>query len=577
MGTSTEQFSRKGAPVASSSGCPFWAADSVWPLWLLALLAAVLLAMLWLAVASKIRTEAVEVEREIELNTMNLARVFEEHTVRTLASADQALSFVKFQRETLGVAPDIRALTESGVIAANIYNQVGLIDADGVYRTSSLRDFKHVDLSDREHFRVHIDDESSEMFLSKPVLGRATGRWSLQLTRRVNLPDGSFGGVAVISIDPLYFTAFYREVDVGERGVVSLIGLDGIVRARRSSGMEEVGQDVSSDPLFRNLKHSESGHFASTSMIDGRFRTHAYRKLPDFPLLVVVGVDRTEALKHFQARRQTYLTVGGSMTALIVALCALSIWIIRKQQRIARRLSELRVRAESANHLKSEFLASVSHELRTPMNGIIGYAELLETLSETEESRSYAKIVLKSSQHLLALLNSILDLAQIESKRMALTPTRVDVETLVGDVCATYRAVAEAKGLELRCEAPPGLSIRCDRIRVVQVLNNLVHNAVKFTETGQVTVLVTIEDDRCIFEVTDTGCGIAAELQEAIFERFRQGHDFDTRRHDGAGLGLALCRELAMLMGGTVSVQSQPGEGSVFRFVLPLAPEEEEK
>lgn len=132
MGTSTEQFSRKGAPVASSSGCPFWAADSVWPLWLLALLAALLLAMLWLAVASKIRTEAVEVEREIELNTMNLARVFEEHTVRTLASADQALSFVKFQRETLGVAPDIRALTESGVIAANIYNQVGLIDADGV-------------------------------------------------------------------------------------------------------------------------------------------------------------------------------------------------------------------------------------------------------------------------------------------------------------------------------------------------------------------------------------------------------------------------------------------------------------
>ena len=140
---------------------------------------------------------------------------------------------------------------------------------------------------------------------------------------------------------------------------------------------------------------------------------------------------------------------------------------------------------------------------------------------------------------------------------------------MVGQVCANYRPVAQAKGVTLACEAPAGVMLECDRTRLVQVLNNLVHNALKFTDSGRVSVHARLTPTHCVFEVADTGCGIAPDQLEAIFERFRQVHDFETRAHGGTGLGLALCKELAELMGGGIEVRSTPGEGSVFSVRLP--------
>ena len=194
----------------------------------------------------------------------------------------------------------------------------------------------------------------------------------------------------------------------------------------------------------------------------------------------------------------------------------------------------------------------------------------MHELSEGEELRKYAQVILDSSQHLLALLNSILDLARVEAGSVQLSRAAEAVDELVEKVCATYRAVAAAKGLALVCSAPAGQRIVCDRMRVIQILGNLVHNALKFTEHGEVALSAQVVDGNCVFEVRDTGCGIPVELHEAIFERFRQGHDFEARRHGGAGLGLALCRELAELMNGTVTLRSRLGEGSIFCLTLPL-------
>ncbi|MDY0048032.1 MAG: ATP-binding protein [Thauera propionica] len=539
-------------------------------------LAVVLLVSLWAAVLYKAKVEEVHVEETIHRDTMNLARAFEEHTIRTLGSVDQALLFVKYQYEKIGDRLDIAEAVSGGMIISSLFNQVGVINAQGVYHLSNIPNFNRVDLSDREHFRVHLDADTNAYFVSKPVLGRATGKWSLQLTRRINRADGSFGGVAVISVDPFYFTSFYSEVDVGKRGVVTLFGLDGIVRARRSGDMTEVGQDISRSQLMNLIKDAPAGHFVETSPVDGVLRSHSYRRLPGLQLGVLVGVDREGAMADFEARKAGYFRFAGAMTLIIVAFAGLSAWLLHRQRMISLRLRESQERAESSNRLKSEFLASVSHELRTPLNGIIGYADLLRETVEDEAHREYASVIFDSSQHLLELVNSILDMARVEAGEMKLKPEPVPVAALVAEVCATYQPIAARKGLALSGSGPQDeqTSIVCDRMRVAQILNNLVHNALKFTDSGFVRVSATVDGRSCIFEVADSGCGIDPRDQELIFERFRQADLFLTRSQGGAGLGLALCRELAELMGGEVMLQSEPGQGSIFRLVVPVAPKE---
>ncbi len=545
-------------------------ADGRWSLWSIAAIGLVLIVSLWTAVSLKISSEAAAEEELIRQRTMSLARVFEEHTIRTLASVDQALLFVKFQYEAIGDALDIGSAVRQGMIVNSLFNQVGIINADGIYHKSNLADFARVDLKDREHFRVHKEADTGQVFVSKPVLGRATGRWSIQLTRRINRPDGSFGGVAVISVDPFYFVSFYNEVNIGKRGVVTLVGLDGVVRARRAGESTAIGQDLSQGPLFRSLAESLAGYYSGASVVDGLVRSVSYRKVRDLPLVVLVGVEREEALAEWHSRREGYLAFGAGMSAVIVAFSVLAIGLLQRQRRISARLHDLKTRAESANRLKTEFLAAVSHELRTPLNGVIAYAELLTETQESEDNRGFAKVIVENSQHLLALLNSILDMARVEAGEMRLRPADVELKAVVEDVCSTYRPIALGKGVELVCSARDAFTLHCDRTRVTQVLNNLVHNALKFTDHGRVSVEAGREGSDCVFEVSDTGCGIDPSQHELIFERFRQADAFETRQHGGAGLGLALCRELAELMGGGITVRSTPGEGSVFRFWIPV-------
>jgi len=551
--------------------------DGRLPLILIVVLALALVIALWAAVIYKTDSNRQQVEESIRRDTMNLARAFEEHTVRTLRSVDQALLFVKFQYEKIGDRLDIAEAVQGGMIISNLFNQVGVINAEGIYHLSNIPNFNRVDLKDREHFRVHVDADSKSFFVSKPVLGRATGKWSLQLTRRINRPDGRFGGVAVISVDPFYFTSFYNDVDLGRNGVVTLVGLDGIVRARRAGDTMEVGQDLSRSKLLDLVKQSDAGHYIAKSVVDGVERGVSYRKLKDLPLVVVVGVERVAAMADFEARRLAYLRFASVMTFVIAAFCLLSVGLLTRQRRIAQHLRESQARAESANRLKSEFLASVSHELRTPLNGIMGYAELLKVTATDDEPREYAQTILSSSQHLLELVNSILDLARVEAGEMRLKLGDEKVSALVSEVRSRYLPVAVGKGLTLNATGPadPEWTIRCDHTRVVQILNNLVHNALKFTDTGFVRIEARAEGDRCVFEVSDSGCGIDADMHELIFERFRQADNFETRAHGGAGLGLALCRELAELMGGDISVRSARGQGSTFRLSIPASPVED--
>jgi two-component system, NarL family, sensor histidine kinase BarA len=216
----------------------------------------------------------------------------------------------------------------------------------------------------------------------------------------------------------------------------------------------------------------------------------------------------------------------------------------------------------------------MSHELRTPLNGILGYAELLHDDLPDGEPREFARIIHDSGTHLLALVNQVLQLNKIEAgkERLALEP--VDLRQLVGQVLNAHRSSARTKGLGLYSEiarATPQ-QILGDRIKLMQVLNNLLHNAIKFTERGAVTVSLAPCAEGLRFEVRDTGRGIAHEMQEQVFEKFFQVDSHAARTNHGTGLGLALVRELVELMDGTVRLDSQPGMGSSFSFTLPAVP-----
>ena len=248
---------------------------------------------------------------------------------------------------------------------------------------------------------------------------------------------------------------------------------------------------------------------------------------------------------------------------------------VRERQRAEEALRVAKQGAESASHAKSLFLANMSHEIRTPMNAILGYAQILRREGGLEERQRHAVETIESSgNHLLGLINDILDLSKIEAGRMELRAVDFDLWTLLEEIAALFRPRCREKGLlwRLQLDLPPRpLAVHGDAGKLRQVLINLLGNAVKFTDHGRVSLVVSVVDDGHYgFEVSDSGAGIDREAHADIFEAFAQHSEGHSK--GGSGLGLAIARSQAELMGGVLELESQPGEGSRFHFRLPLPP-----
>lgn len=247
------------------------------------------------------------------------------------------------------------------------------------------------------------------------------------------------------------------------------------------------------------------------------------------------------------------------------------------EQQVAHRTKALREASEAAtaaNRAKSLFLANMSHELRTPLNAILGFSDILSRdAGLSREQKETLSIIHKSGDHLLGLINNILDIAKIEEGRMVLESKPFDLAGLILDTTDMLRIRAQAKGLQLRLELSPDLPshIVGDPVKLRQILINLLANAIKATEQGSVAIRLRLKPDqteRLLMEVEDTGCGIAEEDQGKIFEAFAQAGSQD--KQQGTGLGLAIVRQFAALMGGCITLDSKPGQGSRFRLELPV-------
>ena len=333
-------------------------------------------------------------------------------------------------------------------------------------------------------------------------------------------------------------------------------------------GLEEVGPGVTYPRLLQLLTEEGIVNIGTQRPADWRAMMLQRWESPA-PEPTIIRLWNNAYIKLIDQRGK-----GGDVVSLALN--------ITETVRYQKELKQARERAEAANRAKSSFLANMSHEIRTPMNGVVGMADMLCDTPLTDEQRLYVETIRNSGEALLVIINDVLDYSKIEAERLTLHPETFDLERATQEVVLLLQPSARQKGLEILLDYDLFLPtlFRGDPGRIRQVLTNLIGNAVKFTESGQVMVrIVGVQPQdgqlaQVHVTVEDTGIGIPADKLEHIFGEFNQVEDASNRRFEGTGLGLAISHRLIALMGGHIWVESVVGQGSVFGFRLPLPVEE---
>lgn len=301
------------------------------------------------------------------------------------------------------------------------------------------------------------------------------------------------------------------------------------------------------------------------------------REIPSGPIIGVAEIYRDisddVALQVDDARSTVLWATGSTMGALFLILFGFIASADVTINRSKRELQQARDKALDASRTKSEFLANMSHDIRTPMNAIIGMADLLAETSLTPEQQEYVRVFRTDGESLLEIINDILDISKVEAGRLNLEKVDFDLDELVENSAQILSKGAHEKGLDLNCQISPEVpnALVGDPVRLRQVITNLVGNAIKFTQQGEISLHVenapeTGEPGHLLFSVSDTGIGILEEKLDPIFDSFTQADSSITREFGGTGLGLAICRHLVEMMGGRIWIESEIGKGSNFYF-----------
>ncbi len=623
-------------------------------------------------------------------NARTLDKAFEENMRRSVEAIDTTIRAMRMAWAHDPAHFDLVAWDKDSGLSRELALQLSYTDAAGLMAGSNLGPVnRSISLADRPHFKAAKAMAEDGLYISDPVIGRVSGRWSVQFARKLVTQGGGFDGIVVGSLDPMFLMRFYQSLDIGDASLL-LLGMDGVLKAGASQAGIPPGMNLSATDLFRAIQKDDRGTIVAGDVADHTRRIYSWRVVRPYDLVVVVGLSWDAALGDYHRHMTMFIGLGALLTivslgagatlirsrkelvlsravlqgavenisqgllvvdaeravpvmnaraaellglpegltypgvpfdrllewqmesgefdnepevrALVrsggigakdglyrrtrrngtvlefqtkvvgTGLAVRTITDITEQEHNARVLAEARDAAEAAARARSEFLAVMSHEIRTPLNGVIGVAGLLEGMELGEAERDYVRLILRSGDHLLGLINDILDYSRLDAAKLQLESVSFDPRALAEDMVTMLRPQAVAKGLKLSLRLDPAIPRRVigDPGRLRQVLINLVGNAIKFTDQGSVRMSLDLVRDGLEASVADTGIGIAPDAIERMFAEFTQADGSISRRYGGSGLGLAICRRLVELMGGAIAVESEPGKGSLFRFHVPL-------
>ena len=532
------------------------------------------------------RAQAIE-EWRAQLD--NLSLLLAEQTSQQVTSAFLVLDSIveSVQASDVGSADELRVKmgtlahfnslrnTIHGVQQADVAIIVG---ANGdVINSTRAHPAPAINLADRDYFQEHVKQLRLGVYFSKPVRNKGNDQWTFYLSRRLNGAHGEFIGLAMVGFSSTFLSQSYQRINLGSDASVTLSRRDFTLLARWPHADQLIGQVDASGASYQVIEQMKQRH----AVVQAGAPRHAQaaqtavRLIDDYPLIVNVTV--TDALYLAQWRRfSIVLLLAAGVSALAVA--AAFVMLIRSLKRRERNMEETRMLksvAEAANRAKSEFLAMMSHEIRTPLTAIIGFAELMAKPQAAGASSDAGAVILRNGQHLLHIINDILDISKIEAGRLHLERLAFSPLELVQGVQAMMGAQAASKGIgfDVALAYPFPVQVMGDPTRWKQILFNLCSNAIKFTELGNVSLTLWYDTARAklVCSIVDTGIGIPEHQHALLFQPFSQADSTVARKYGGTGLGLYLVGQLAAKMGGKVSVSSEPGLGSVFEVEVDAA------
>ncbi|MBV9859710.1 MAG: hypothetical protein JO038_06375 [Alphaproteobacteria bacterium] len=500
--------------------------------------------------------------------------------------------------------PDIWSVSENirqhvlfdNAASAPHLGAMAVTDQSGKIVASSVADPSGtVDYSDREYFVRHKLSPNLGLLITGPLKSRLTGQWALAISRRIDREDGSFAGVVVGTLQLSFFKQLFDGLRLGSKGGVSLLLADGRLIARKPLNEAEIGMNLGSSELFEHIKNAPAGHYEGPSVVDGDTYLFAYRQIADYPLYINVRTSKSAILAEWRRKSILIASVVLGLTALSLALCGALLAEFRRRgeaERIARTserelasksasleealagMAAARHEAEAANTAKSNFLANMSHELRTPLNGIMGFSEVIRDAhlgNAGSRYREYAADIHAAGEHLLSLINDVLDISKIEVDRLELVNEELNLADVLDSCVHIVSETARSAAVSIKQVYATGLRIEADERRLKQIILNLLSNAVKFTPAGGCVQLscCLLASGEVSIAVADTGIGMNPEDVPLALEPFRQVESRTRRAEDGTGLGLPLAQRLVNLHGGTLSIDTTLGAGTTVTITFP--------